>query len=146
MPEKEIIAAAAQCGMIVVDDVMDKDGRVLIARGVRLTPIYVNHLVKCGVKSIVVEEAPPAPASDAMPLPSTSDFDTPKDQSTFIQVTRAVLSARFAKVENNPLMMQLRHAALQRLIALGPNGVPGGFPDGVKSIPEVTVSDVSGVR
>ena len=135
MPEKQITAAEAQPGMILVQDVMDKDGRVLIPQGVRLTPMYLSRLLKWGVANLVIEETAPAapPEPNAMPMP-TRQANATQEQQVFAQAVATAIQARFAMVENDPLMMQLRSVALRQLLALGPNGIPGGRPDGVHAL------------
>lgn len=121
--------------MILNKDLTDGEGKPLLPKGTRLTPLYINRLSKWAITSITIadesesaEEAQAVAAIEEPFMRETSRIGV--DIMAFQRALAVELSARFAKHENNPLMMRIKVCALRKLLECGMGGIRGVmYPD-----------------
>ena len=126
MPAKHYSLTQLQAGMILAQQILDENGRVIMQEGARLTPMYIHRLGKFGIHSVaieVAEPAAPAPAEGGGGAQAARSV-TAEDREFMRRIAERV-QERFADVADNPLMAELKRLAVRHLILAGPGAVPG---------------------
>lgn len=118
-----------QPGMIVAKAVSDREGRVIIPEGGRLTPMAINRLPRWGIVGVdvFVEEnvaavgASNGESGGSRPL----QVPTPEQDLEFAARITAAVDLRFSNLERTPLNDEYRQFAIKCLIEKGRGVVPG---------------------
>jgi len=120
MAKKRIPIEEVQPGMTLAEPISDRTGRVIVAAGMKLSPVVISRLGKWNVASVTVEveetsvHAPvgggeAAGAADGA-APSTSE-------SAEISERMIRLEHVFARAGENPVMVALHELARKHLAA-----------------------------
>lgn len=131
---REIPVSEARPGMILNQELRDREGKPLLPKGTRLTPLYINRLAKWAISSIaIVDESESGEEEDADSALEPVMQGTTRigvDAMAFQRAMAVELSARFAGHESNPLMTRIKVCALRKLIECGLGGIRGvAYPD-----------------
>ena len=115
MAKKQLSIGEVQPGMTLAEPISDRTGRVIVAAGMKLSPVVISRLGKWNVASITVdvEEAAGAPAPG-----SAAGEEAPVGTETAeISARMARLECVFARAGENPVMVALHELARKHLAA-----------------------------
>ena len=117
----------AKAGMVLARPIIDRQDRVIVNAGTRLSQLYISRLEKWGVQQLAIEEeaAGPAPGAAPAPAPAARPARPPAPPAS----TRAPLppgvhrgpdlaqriARTFSRVNDDPLMAALGQLVLRRL-------------------------------
>lgn len=127
MPSKYLPVDDIQAGMIVAKAVSDRDGRVIIPEGGRLTPMAINRLPRWGIigVEVVVEDAA-GQAGEADPAaPAAPARKSVEEDLEFAARVTADVELRFANLERTAFNDEYRQIVIRNLIEKGRGVVPG---------------------
>lgn len=125
MSSTKIDTSEAKVGMILAEPIMDKQGRVIISEGSRLTPVLVKRLSRWGVEEIFIDAD--ADEKDSSGAADDEGEGTPTVQldQEYMRELAVTFNERFHEVEDNPVMEQLKKLSFKIVVLAGRNGLPG---------------------
>lgn len=124
---KECPVEELQPGMFVARPILDDQGRTIVQADSRLTPATIKRLQKWGIESVFLHESDPTPAeedSKGDPGKELLQSATDKDRDFMRRVALAA-QERFANVDGNSVMMELKRLAVRHIILSGRGAIPG---------------------
>ena len=126
MPIKHYKVSELQAGMVLAQQIMDENGRVVMQEGSRLTPMYIKRLPNFNVESVAVEEEEAAgdepSAEDTTP---SALKDANAEDKEFMRRIAERVQDRFTDVSDIPVMAELKRLAVRHLVLAGPGTIPG---------------------
>ena len=98
--KKKISLDQAQPGMILAEKIVRDDGVLLCQKGAELTEGILRMLERMNRETVPIEVA---------------STETPEERASRMAREEAELAARFARVESDPILAELKKALLRRL-------------------------------
>lgn len=110
--DNKILLDRAQPGMVLEKPVLDDSGKVLLGQGAELNESMLLRLKQLDINQITIKVDP----SLAEEEDEGKVFDNKKNDKQNEEIIKE-MDRRFHGFENNPIMMKIKEAALQCLIA-----------------------------
>ncbi|MHC4871023.1 MAG: hypothetical protein ACYTFY_04190 [Planctomycetota bacterium] len=126
MAEKKINASEAEVGMIIARPLPDKQGRIILNVGGRLTPAHVKRLEAWGITELFIqlEDAPEENHKADTAAKEQSESMLEQLDKDYINQMAEVFNNRFQEVSDNPFMEKIKKAAFKVVILSGKGGIP----------------------
>lgn len=126
MAERKITASEAEVGMIISRPLADKQGRIIINEGGRLTPAHVKRLEAWGINELFVNDADTEDKEDAAKESANAQSESLIEQldKEYINKMALVFNTRFNEVSGNPIMEKIKKFAFKVVVLAGRGGIP----------------------
>ncbi len=125
MSSKWIGIDDVQAGMIVAKAVSDREGRIIIPEGGRLTPMAINRLPRWGIVGVEVVVEDPAAGGAESAVSRANGKPSVEEDLEFAARINADVEARFANLDHTPFNEEYRQIVIRCLIAKGRGVIPG---------------------
>ena len=113
MAKKELPIEQVQPGMTLAEPISDRAGRVIVAAGMKLSPVVISRLGKWNVEAVTVEVE-----ETSVHRPVGGGESAPAGEETAeISARMARLECVFARAGENPVMVALHELARKHLAA-----------------------------
>lgn len=126
MAEKKIIPAEAEVGMIIARPLPDKQGRIILNEGGRLTPAHVKRLEAWGITELFIEVKDENEEQDKETASAKEKSESMLEQldKDYINQMAKIFNDRFNEVSDNPFMEKIKKSAFKVVILSGKGGIP----------------------
>ena len=107
----QVAVEKLKAGAVILSDIKDDTGKVVVKPGIKITPLLLKRLVTWGVKSVDVE------VEEIIPVKSAEE-SKPQDKKVLANIDKELvlkIARKFSKVREDELMDKLMRLAIKHL-------------------------------
>jgi len=125
MEIKILTLSELQPGMILGQPINDQNGRTIVQEGARLTPMYIKRLDKWGITEVRIQTVDIEALDDDERKAHTTLHEATEEERGSMRALAGGVQKRFANVQGNPVMDELKRLTVRHLVLNDKGAIPG---------------------